>query len=270
MRLRVRNEIVCRYQPAAANVIGVMRLTPRGHYGQHVIDWSIDVSIDCRLRASEDAFGNTVHAFEVSGPLETLTIEGTGEVDLFDSTGFVRDAIERFPVEVYLRDTPATTCDPALRAFADETMAKAPNPLGAMHALMGAVHERVTYDPAAEAGRTAGAAFAAGAGAAADLAHVFIAAARHSGAPARFVSGYAAEPQGEGASAHAWAEVWLDEYGWIAFDPAANICPHGRHVRVAIGLEQLAAAPLRSVRGGFGAEQVTSEVAFVAPYGQEQ
>ncbi|MBK9082629.1 MAG: transglutaminase family protein [Rhizobiales bacterium] len=270
MRLRVRNEIVCRYRPAATNVVGLMRLTPRDHYGQHVIDWSIDVSVDCRLRVSEDAFGNQAHAFEVTGPLETLTIEATGEVDLFDSTGFVRDAIERFPVELYLRETQATAADLALRAFADEAMAKAPAPLGAMHALMGALHERVTCDPAAAPVDSASAAFAARSGAAADLAHAFIAAARHSGAPARFVSGYAADPQGEGASAHAWAEVWLDEYGWIAFDPAANVCPHGRHLRVAIGLERLGAAPLRSVRGGYGEEQVASEVAFVAPYRQEQ
>jgi hypothetical protein len=49
MRLRIAHSIVRHYDPPAASAIQVLRLTPRNHEGQYVIDWRIDVSADARL-----------------------------------------------------------------------------------------------------------------------------------------------------------------------------------------------------------------------------
>ena len=43
----------------------VLRLTPRSHEGQHIASWRIDLDVDCLMLASEDAFGNIVHTFDV-------------------------------------------------------------------------------------------------------------------------------------------------------------------------------------------------------------
>ena len=74
MRLRIAHSIVHRYEPPAAGVIQVLRLTPRNHEGQYVIDWRIDVSGDTRLNAHEDAFGNLTHVFAADGPFAELSI----------------------------------------------------------------------------------------------------------------------------------------------------------------------------------------------------
>lgn len=269
MRLRVSHTLTCRYRPAVNGVIGVLRLTPRSHYGQHVIDWSIDVGVDCRLRQSEDAFGNITHGFQVTGPVEQLRIEATGEVELFDATGFVRDATERFAEEFYLRDTPATTADAALRAFAGDIASRAETPLARMHALMGALHEMASCDPAQRPADSAVEAFATRRGPAADLAQMFIAAARHLGVPARYVSGFALDAPASGPEGHAWVEAHLEGYGWIGFDPSLNLCPCGRHLRLAMGLDLLAAQPMRSARGGFG-EDETLAVTTMTGAGQSQ
>ena len=63
-----------------------------------------------------------------------------------------------------------------------------------------------------------------------------------------------------GKSSHAWAEAFVPELGWIAFDPANGFCPTDAHVRVAIGLDAVGAAPVRGTRYGPGAE--TLEVAI--------
>ena len=81
MRLHIAHSIVRRYDPPAAGAIQVLRLTPRNHDGQYVIDWRIDVSTDARLNAHEDAFGNLTHVFTADGPLETLSIRVDGEVE---------------------------------------------------------------------------------------------------------------------------------------------------------------------------------------------
>jgi transglutaminase-like putative cysteine protease len=69
MRLRIAHSSVYRYDPPAAGVIQVLRLTPRNHEGQYVGRWRIDVVPDARLAAHEDAFGNIAHVFTADGPL---------------------------------------------------------------------------------------------------------------------------------------------------------------------------------------------------------
>ena len=76
MRIRIAHSIVYRYEPPAAGVIQMLRLTPRNHDGQYVVGWRIDVSGDARLDAHEDAFGNLTHVFTADGPFADLTRQG--------------------------------------------------------------------------------------------------------------------------------------------------------------------------------------------------
>jgi transglutaminase-like putative cysteine protease len=46
----------------------------------------------------------------------------------------------------------------------------------------------------------------------------------------------------------------VPDLGWVAFDPANGICATGAHVRVAVGLDYLGAAPVRGARYGGGGE----------------
>jgi transglutaminase-like putative cysteine protease len=89
-----------------------------------------------------------------------------------------------------------------------------------------------------------------------DLSHIFIGAAHSLGIPARYVGGYYRSGEGPAAQAagHAWVEASVPELGWVAFDPAHGICPTDAHVRVAIGLDALGAAPVRGTRYGVGTE----------------
>ena len=80
-----------------------------------------------------------------------------------------------------------------------------------------------------------------------DFTHIFIAAARSLGIPARYVGGYFHRDDGviEQDAGHAWAEAFVPELGWVGFDPANGICATDAHVRVAVGLDYLGAAPVR-------------------------
>jgi len=86
-----------------------------------------------------------------------------------------------------------------------------------------------------------------------DFAHLFIAAARAMGVPARYVSGYIHAPNAagvtEGAS-HAWAEAWVPGTGWLGFDATHPIRAGENHVRVAVGRDYRDAAPTRGVYVG--------------------
>src|ERR1700726_1787850 len=97
MRIRISHESIYRYAAPVAGVIQTLRLTPRNHNGQYVVDWRIDVSENCRLDEHEDAFGNIAHAFTADGPFTALRVLVEGEVDTQETNGVVLGAIERFP-----------------------------------------------------------------------------------------------------------------------------------------------------------------------------
>ena len=125
MRLRILHETAYRYATPANRAIEILRLTPRGHDGQFVIDWRIDVDRDCRLEAATDPFGNRVHSFTVEGPLDGLTITAEGEVETQDTHGVVRGQVERvagggFPS----RDRRSPPPTMAIREFAEATAAR--------------------------------------------------------------------------------------------------------------------------------------------------
>jgi transglutaminase-like putative cysteine protease len=262
MRLRIAHRTVHRYDPPAAGVIQVLRLTPRNHDGQYVIRWRIDVSTDARLAAHEDAFGNLIHVFSADGPFEELSVEVEGEVETQNTNGVVHGTVERFPPSLFLRDTGLTQADATIRGMAqDIRAANGGNVLAELHALLDGLHEGTLQT--ARTRQDGGAASAGKTAAAYDLVHTFIGAARSLGIPARFVSGYLctdADGEAEQETGYAWAESYVPGLGWVGFDPAQGACPTDAHVRVAVGLDSVGAAPERGTRYGMGDE--TLEVAI--------
>jgi transglutaminase-like putative cysteine protease len=258
MRIRIAHRTDYRYEPPAAGVIQVLRVTPRNSEGQYVVRWRIDVSADARLAAHEDAFGNLTHVFSADGPLDQLSVEVDGEVETQNTNGIVRGSLERFGPSLFLRDTALTQADAAIRELAHGIRAaKHGEVLAELHALLDRLYEEMAHDSGeTQAASNAAEAFARKHGPSQDLSHIFIGAAHSLGIPARYVAGYycSAEDVEAGKAGHAWVEAFVPDLGWVAFDPANGFCPTDGHVRVAIGLDALGAAPVRGVRYGPGAE----------------
>ena len=242
----------------------MLRLTPRNHDGQYVARWRIDVSTDCRLDQHEDAFGNLTHAFSTEGPCSELAVRVEGEVETRDTQGIVRGTVERFPPSLYLRTTELTTPDAEIAAFAAGSRDAADgNVLNLLHHMLERLHDDMVYDTdPTQPGTTAAEAFALKRGVCQDLTHIFIAAARSLAIPARYIGGYFCRDDGvhEQRAGHAWAEAFVPELGWVAFDPANGLCATDAHVRVAVGLDYLGAAPLRGTRYGGGGEVLSVKV----------
>jgi transglutaminase-like putative cysteine protease len=260
MRIRVRHATTYAYEAPAAGVVQALRLTPSQHEGQQVLHWRIDVDVDGLLRPSHDAFGNVLHLFYADAPVTELTVRVTGEVEVRETAGVVRGAPEPFAPAMFLRTTPLTEPDAELAAWA-RGLAEA-DPLERLHELMARLHGRLRFDAAATVvDTTAAQAFRDGHGVCQDHAHVFIAAARSLGIPARYVSGHLCRHEsGEQEAAHAWAEAYVPELGWTGFDPANGVCPNQSYLRIATGLDYLDAAPLRGARRGGGQERLSVAV----------
>jgi transglutaminase-like putative cysteine protease len=177
-------------------------------------------------------------------------------VETQNTDGVVRGGVERFPPSLFLRDTALTAADTAIGQFAQAVRADSRGQvLAELHALLGRLHADVTCDPEpARPAAGAAKAFARKCGSAADLTHTFIGAAHCLGIPARFIAGYFRNSDGVEQAGHFWAETHIAGLGWVGFDPANGFCPTDAHIRVAVGLDALSAAPLRGTRYGAGGE----------------
>jgi transglutaminase-like putative cysteine protease len=283
MLLSISHLTTHRFSKPASGAIQILRLTPRNHDGQFVLNWRIDVSNDCRLHEHQDAFGNIAHAFTVDGPIEELKVLVEGDVETRDTSGVVLGAVERFPPSLYLRETELTQPDEATAQLAAAARAEAgTDDLKLLHLLLERLHVKKEHDPEMQQQQEGGAqlqVMTATMGAAAadpgappesmraadqDFAHAFIAASRCAGIPARCVAGYFCNGDGmkSEAWAHAWAEAHVAGLGWIAFDVANGLCATEAHIRVAIGLDYLGAAPVRGMHYG-AAEETLSVVVRV-------
>src|SRR5262249_25447349 len=157
--------------------------------GQNVKRWRIDLNCDGTLKAGEDPFGNLTHTLALGGPISDLEVTVEGEVETEDRHGIVRGTCERFPIDLYLRETPLTEPDLALRSFAYDVTAEAgKDRLAQLHCLLVGIYSAITFDTAPTSTATsAREAFKLKRGVCQDLTHIFIACARHLGVPARYV-----------------------------------------------------------------------------------
>ena len=263
MRLIVNHTTIYSYSEPTRSVIQLLRMTPHSFSGQTVLDWRVDVDCDARLREGRDGYGNIIHRLYVDRPVQRLCVAVTGRVLTENQAGVVRAVPGDLPHQVFIRSTPLTATGEALDWLASDIAEQGGSTLDQLHRLLAQLHGRLRFDTCATVVETrAEEAFAAGHGVCQDFAHIFIAVCRRMGIPARYVSGHLFRRDGAHvqAAAHAWAEAWVGDLGWVAFDAANGVCADDAYVRIACGLDYRDAAPIAGARSGGGTEELAVEV----------
>jgi transglutaminase-like putative cysteine protease len=239
-----------------------LRLTPQSFEGQRVVEWAIHAPGIEEALAVRDAFGNRVLLISVAGAHTETIIDAGGVVETIDRNGVVRGVAETVPLRIYLRQTPQTTANGAIRHLCASISGR--GTIERLHELMHRIRDTVGYEIGATHAHTSAAeALSDRRGVCQDHAHIFIAAARTLGIPSRYVTGYLlVSGEAQAQAQHAWAESWVDDLGWVGFDVANGLCPTANYVRLAAGLDAGQAAPVRGCRRGGEAEtlEVTVQV----------
>lgn len=274
MKIEIRHVTTYRYATPARYAIQSLRLTPPSFDGQDVRTWTIEApGFDTHI-SYRDGLGNQVHLTTLDTPHDGIVIEASGIVETEDRAGIVRGLAEIAPRRVFLRETPKTAPDKAIRDLAKSVShGRIPkDPLDCLHSLMRTVAAAVSYEiGTSHTHTTAAEALAAGKGVCQDHAHVFISVARVIGIPARYVNGYfLAGTLAPAEAHHAWAEAWVDGLGWVGFDAANGMCPTDRYVRLACGFDAASAAPIRGTQRGGENEDLDVRVEVEQQGAQQQ
>jgi transglutaminase-like putative cysteine protease len=261
MQLSVRHSTTHWYESPSSDLAQLLRMTPHVGAGQRLVRWSVRDERGREPPHYVDAFGNLVHLHTRRGRHRNVEIVAEGVVETAERCGIVGEDEAGLSVALYRRSTALTASSAAIAALAGEARG-AGGALDELHRLLALVHARLPHragltdpdTPAAEALRM-------GAGVCQDHAHVFVAAARALGHPARYVSGYLhVEGDDPELASHAWAEAHVDALGWVGFDPSHAVSPSERYVRVGIGRDYADAAPVSGVRRGSPGESLAVRV----------
>ena len=246
MRLTVSHRSTYSYDPAASRVSLRLKLYPSIYDGQAAESWTVTVNGETVDPVYMSGYGDDVAVWHSREPIQSADIVAEGVILTDDKAGLVRGLPRKPPSALFLRATELTLPDDAIVAFARDTGLD--DPLETAHALSLAVKDAVEYRPKVTgSGTTAAEALKMGAGVCQDHAHVFIAACRSLGIPARYVTGYlqATEDHEEHLETHAWAEAHVHGLGWVGLDPSNGISPTEHYIRIASGLDADDATPVK-------------------------
>ena len=255
MRLKISHTTSYHYDTPVPYALQQLRLRPKPRHGQQVLSWDLTIEGGDRQLSFEDEHGNSVDLISFAPGARDITIHCAGEVAVTDTAGVVGKHAGFVPLWLFRRPTALTRAGSRLRALA-ASLPRSGNDLSDLHALSALVLARVPYSTDQDSATlSAEQVLGAGHGVCQDHAHVFIAAARHLGYPARYVSGYLLiQDQVDQTASHAWAEAHVDGLGWVGFDVSNAQSPDARYVRVATGLDYQGAAPVSGLRLGAGDE----------------
>jgi transglutaminase-like putative cysteine protease len=257
MRLSIDHHTTYRFSQPQARVVQLLRVTPSDYAAQTVIDWRIDVDCDARLRTGHDGYGNATTMLYVDGPVTEIALTVRGQVLTEDMAGIVKGVPEPLPPLFYTRTTPTTTPDNSI--FARARSIGSSDRLERAHALNALVGSSLSiHSGRGKPGRTPGEILDNGIGSVRDAAHLLVAFGHAAGYPARIVSGHSLHGPDSGTrkSAHYWAELHIDQIGWVGLDPCSGFSPDESYVRVAVGLEGSDVTPVSGARKGGGIEEL--------------
>lgn len=266
MRLAIDHVTTYRFsdEPARGPTHGLqrLRLTPASGKGQTILNWRVELDGAGVEVEYDDHHGNHIVLVSLVAGAREVTIRAHGEAETSDEAGVVGRHQGYLPLWHFTTPTPVTRAGPRVAALLARLGGDEDDRLTRLHALSALVGEAIAYAPGSTTvATTAEAALGVGRGVCQDHAHVFIAAARALGIPARYVSGYLLMlDRTEQEAGHGWAEAYVEGLGWVGFDGANAICPDARYVRVATGRDYREAAPITGL--SFGSRDETMQVAL--------
>ncbi|MCK6437608.1 transglutaminase N-terminal domain-containing protein [Rivihabitans pingtungensis] len=227
MKLHISHRSVYHYPERVRHSTQCLRLTPQSSRRQRVLSWQL--GLPARASSGRDPYGNCQHVLTLDYPHQDITVLATGVVEVDEA--LADDVDDELAPLVFLRQTTRTAPSAARLALAQR------------HAEAVRQHGRHGALSLAQA-------LAEQSGAAKDsvgASHALLGCLRALAQPARYVSGYLSLADGGEVAHHNWVELWRDGV-WASVDPMSLAPAGGGHVKLAVGMDELDACPIRGLR----------------------
>ncbi|MDC3111129.1 transglutaminase family protein [Pelagibacteraceae bacterium] len=264
------------YENPIKGLVQTTKLIPSDYEGLKVIKWDISMNSGDKGIIYTDFEGNNIQSFTNYEDTKNIKFVVSGKVETSDTSGIYRSKNDKIDKLVYLRETEFTKKDISIENLAlkarelDQQSLLSPtgipaklDSLKSAHNLLTLIADEVDYVPlSTNTSTTAIKAYKQKKGVCQDHAHIMISAAKVLGIPARYVNGYMHNNKNDSKyqATHAWAELYINDLGWVGFDPTNRCCPDERYIRVSCGLDSSYAAPIRGIVNGGMKESLDIDV----------
>lgn len=249
MRLKIEHRTDYVYSEPASYALLQLRMRPKSNDTQTVESWDLTLDGARTQTRFTDHLGTDVDLIEPLPGSERVTITVVGVVETMTPDRIIAPGKTLLDPSFFLRPTPLTQTTDAITALGEWTSKTDIVEVGDLHALSTRILAAMPYTSGTtDVSTPAAAAFERGKGVCQDHTHVFLAAARAMGVPARYVSGYLMmDDRVEQDASHAWAEAYVAGLGWIGFDVSNGISPDERYVKIAHGLDYSDCTPTHGI-----------------------
>lgn len=206
----------------------------------------------------EDQYKNHCTLVQAHDGATRMSLTVTGEVETRATNGIYGKVYGLAPLWHFKQSTRRTKAGAAIASLS-KSITNPAGDLAELHALSARILTEVPYKhDVTDVTTGAEEALTLKGGVCQDHAQIFIAALRHAGIPARYISGYLMmDDRIDQDATHAWAEAHIEGLGWVAFDVSNGISPDERYVRLAVGRDSTDAAPVSGMRMGNARESMS-------------
>lgn len=263
MHLKILHTTTYHFDQPVPYGLQQLRLIPKDRTGQRVLSWDMTIEGGREQTQFDDHHHNRVSLISFDPHATSIVVHCEGAVETEDLGGVIGKHGGYAPLWLFRRSTELTRAGPNVRRIAKGLREAHEDEISRLHALSARILEEVPYEiGTTDAATSAEEALEHGCGVCQDHTHIFAAAARAMGFPARYVSGYLMmNDRVHQDASHAWAEAHIDGIGWVGFDISNGISPDARYLRVATGLDYREAAPVSGLRiGGAGGEALSIDI----------
>jgi transglutaminase-like putative cysteine protease len=260
-----------------------VRLRPMHDDNQSCLSFRLSTAPASPAFSYRDALGNWVHQVNVLPVHNRLRVQAESVVlthDFAPTTSWIQlneleERMEELHEEFYdmLAASKFVPHLPELSPLIAEAEARCDGTVvGFAQRASDLIHERFQYvKGATHVNSSIADSLQLGAGVCQDFAHMLLGVLRKRGIPARYVSGYLVPENKDnptakleevigGQASHAWAEAYIPDSEWMAFDPTLGRPVGKRHVRIAYGRDYSDVAPVRGVYKGHAGQRLSVDV----------
>ena len=251
-----------RFSHEVPRLIQQIKLFPTNCNSQKILEWSIATLEGKLMDSFFDSLGHKIHNVYLTNSPKVQVITAKGSVKTTNTHGIIKGLNEAVHPSCFLRQTKLTMPNKKIINLVKGSSKVKSNSIEFCHLMNDSVGCSIEYlSGSTDINTNAEDAITIGSGVCQDFAHILVGLARYYNYPARYVNGFSAHESNGSSETHAWTEIFIENLGWVAFDPSKKTCIDDKYVRVACGLDFLDASMIRGVKCNFnGQEDLDKEI----------
>ena len=265
MKIKINHTTTYSYESVVPKLIQCLKLYPTSCNNQSILEWEIKSSSGKIVDSHTDALGHKIVNIFNNNLNGKLKITSRGVVKTRDFSGVVKGLKEKVNPLCFLRETSLTKPCANVEKICKMAKKKKSDLISFIHRLNLIVSDSIKYSEGSTNTSTSSKqALRQGRGVCQDFAHILISAARFMNLPARYINGFLLEDLNSGEnSTHAWTEIYIEELGWVAFDPSHKKCIDQTYVRVSAGLDFLDASMIKGIKTNYNGSELLESKVFI-------